>query len=219
MVQSEANDAEAVDPVALVAGGALLTSEDMARAGVTKTTLYRAVRSGRIEHPVRGVYCALSTLEETGARHAVLSLANPGGVVCLLSAARLHELGDEDPARVWVALRRSETKNPARDGPAFGARTVWWKDAQFETGIETRRILGVDVRLTDPARTVVDLIRYRKRLGDEPAMRALHDYVRGGGDVGEVWRRAEESGGIDAVEPFVRAADEFRGSMVGRGPA
>ena len=67
--------------------------------------------------------------------------------------------------------------------------------------------------MTDPARTVVDVLRLRHRYGDEQSVRALHDYVRFGYDVADLWDRAVEVGCLKAIEPFYRAAHEFRGSV------
>jgi predicted transcriptional regulator of viral defense system len=206
-----------VQPESVVAGPILRTTEQMAAAGVSASSLWRAVRSGRVEQVIRGVFCASDTLAENGVGLAAISLANPEGVVCLLSAARIHEITDEDPWEVWMAIPRSLTRNPARDGPAFKAKTVWWPDEGFGAGIETRTILGAEVRVTDLARTVVDLVRYRGKLGDEVAMKALHDYVRLGGSMGDLWSRAKAVDDLKAVEPFVRAADEFKESVAVRG--
>jgi hypothetical protein len=39
-------------------------------------------------------------------------------------------------------------------------------------------VLGVPVRLTSPARTVVDCFRYRKKIGLDVALEALRDVIR-----------------------------------------
>jgi HEAT repeat protein len=86
----------------------------------------------------------------------------------------------------------------------------------MSVGVETVSIAGVDVLVTNRARTVVDLIRMRAKLGDEPAMKSLRDYIEADGDVGALWTTAEDLGRGQAIEPFVRAAEEFRGSMARR---
>ena len=45
-------------------------------------------------------------------------------------------------------------------------------------GIETRKIEGVKVRVTSPAKTVADCFRYRQHVGLDVALAALRDYLR-----------------------------------------
>lgn len=206
---------EALD--AILSDGNLHTTGDLIERGLTRNTLWRAAKANHVVQYVRGVYCAPATADVRGVGLAALSLLNPGGVVCMLSAAEYHGLSDEDPMRVWIALDREETKNPARDATHLPAQTVWWQPRYMVPGVQTRLIAGVPVKITDPARTVVDLVRNRTKVGDEPAMRALHDYVRTGESVSKIWDVARAIGHLDAVEPFVRAADEFRESIPVRG--
>ena len=45
-------------------------------------------------------------------------------------------------------------------------------------GVEQRVVLGVDVLITSPARTIVDCFRYRRKIGLDVAMEALSDGLR-----------------------------------------
>jgi predicted transcriptional regulator of viral defense system len=181
--------------------------------GVTRTVLARAVGSGLAVQYMRGVFCGEQLIGESGLDFAALTLANPGAVVCLLSAAQFHDLSDEDPARIWMAVDRSKTTHPLKESPGLPVQTLYWATVFLEKGVETREIAGVEVRMTDAARTVIDMVRSRSKIGDEPAMKALHDYVRSGAPINDLWERAEEIGRRESVEPFIRAADEFRESV------
>lgn len=103
-------------------------------------------------------------------------------------------------------MRRTDPRTPARDVPAFRARITWWRDLYFDSGLKARHISGVDVRVTDPPRTVIDLVRFRGNLGNEPAMKALDDFERLDGSLPDLRQRAREVGALDAVKPFIRAA-------------
>ncbi len=92
---------------------------------------------------------------------AMVASAIPGAIVCLLSALNLHGIGTQAPHEVWLALdrkARKPTRLPARVG------IVRFSGAALSYGIETRSILGVPVRVTSPARTIVDSFRYRRTL-------------------------------------------------------
>src|SRR3546814_7682132 len=87
----------------------LVGLKEFAGAGVSDVAVRRLVGSGTAERVERGVY-GLSDRDpsdlETLAR---VSLKMPRSVVCLLSAARLHELTTANPAQVWVARSEEHT--------------------------------------------------------------------------------------------------------------
>jgi len=201
----------------LLERGGLYTTERLEELGFSRLIVWRNVREGKIIQFARGIFCAATALSEHGIGLAALTLFNPGAVVCLISAARFHDLSNEDPPSVWMAVDGSRFKKPLKTDDGIPAQTVWWRPEYLATGIETRTLAGVPVRLTDPARTVVDLVRYRLKLGDEPAMKALHDYVRSGAPIGDLWDRAKDIGFLTSMEPFIRAAEEFKESIPARG--
>ncbi|HXO40506.1 MAG TPA: transcriptional regulator, partial [Thermoanaerobaculia bacterium] len=58
--------------------------------------------------------------------------------------------------------------------------------------VQRRSILGVPVRITSPARTVVDCFRYRSKLGLDVALEALREALRSRvATVDEIVRSAE----------------------------
>jgi predicted transcriptional regulator of viral defense system len=99
-------------------------------------------------------------------------------IVCCVSAAAVHDLTDELPAAVQIAV-------PSRDRPpriGYPPTQVFRFDAAtFELGLSNVDAAeGEPVRIYDPARTVVDLMRLRHRLGEPLAHVALHRYLRRG---------------------------------------
>jgi predicted transcriptional regulator of viral defense system len=86
----------------------------------------------------------------------------PSGVICLVSALAFHELTDAIPSRVWIAIgpkdRKPTVVRPALQIVRFGAGTL-------KAGVQSQVIDGVAVPITNPAKTVVDLFRYRARAG------------------------------------------------------
>jgi len=119
----------------------------------------------------------------------MVAAAVPTGVVCLLSALRIHNIGTQAPHEVWLALDRKARKPsrlPAR------VRIVRFSRAMLSYGVLARPILGVAVRITSPARTVVDCFRYRNKIGLDVALEALREVVRTrAASVDEIMRAAE----------------------------
>ncbi|MEX2470918.1 MAG: transcriptional regulator, partial [Gemmatimonadota bacterium] len=100
----------------------------------------------------------------------------PRGVVCLVSALAFHEVGTQMPRRTWMALNRENRQEPGVSDPPM--EFVWFTGAAFEEGQEVHQVEGVDVRVYSVAKTVADLFKYRKKLGTDVALEALHEAWR-----------------------------------------
>src|SRR5262249_8103590 len=132
-----------------------------------------------------------------------VSSAVPDSIVCLLSALRVHDIGTQAPHEVWIALDRKARK-PAH--PPALLRIVRFSGPMLTYGVLTRRMLGVPVRITSPARTVVDCFRYRNKLGLDVALEALRDAVRSRlATVDEIMRAAEMCRARTVVRSYLEA--------------
>jgi hypothetical protein len=81
----------------------------------------------------------------------------PGAVVCLLSAAVVHELTDELPVAVPRGAWRPKIEFPP-------VEVFSWARDTFDLGLESVAAApGQPVPVYSPARTVVDLWRLRHR--------------------------------------------------------
>ena len=98
----------------------------------------------------------------------------PGAVINLLSALAFHELTDEIPHAVWIAVRRG-SQAPRIESPRL--EVTWTAPRFLELGVSRHAIESVDVAVTDPARTVVDCFKFRSRVGLEVAIGALRDFL------------------------------------------
>jgi predicted transcriptional regulator of viral defense system len=106
---------------------------------------------------------------------ALVAKRVPHGIVCLISALSIHEIGTQIPHEVWLAVDRKARKPELGELPL---RIVRFSAATMKQGIESRLIEGVPVAVTDPARTVVDCFRYRNKVGLDVALEALSDALR-----------------------------------------
>jgi predicted transcriptional regulator of viral defense system len=143
--------------------------------GIPRSRLYRLVRKGLVEREARGIYTASE--HPVAAEHTLATVTKqvPGGVFCLLTALRFHELTTQAPAEVWIALPEKARK-PRLDRPRL--RVTRFSGPALTEGIETHRVEGVDVRLYSPAKTVADCFKYRNKVGIDVAVEALRDFTR-----------------------------------------
>lgn len=168
----------ALEPVERLRGaklGAFFRPGQLEAAGLTRDQLRALVRSGKVERIGRGLY-RLADAEPTEHYSLAMACARvPRSVVCLLSALRVHGIGTQAPAEIWLAIPHKAriprlTELRLRlvrfSGPAW---TFGVKDVEFE---------GVPARITSPARTIADCFRFERLIGPEAAMEALQDALR-----------------------------------------
>jgi predicted transcriptional regulator of viral defense system len=183
--------------------GAFFRPRDVRQLGVTYHQIQRLVAEGQAEKAGPGLY-RLSDAEATEMETiAMVASAVPHAIVCLLSALRVHEIGTQAPRQVWLAIDRKARK-PRR----LPAKTsiVRYSGQMLTYGVITQRMQGVSVRLTNPARTVVDCFRYRNKIGLDVAMEALRDAVRTRkAMVSEIDRAAEVCRIRTVIAPYLEA--------------
>ena len=160
----------------------------------------RLTRKGQLVRLGRGLYAAAS-LEPTE-HHTLAEVAKrvPKGVFCLLTALRFHGLGTQNPREVWLAVDRRAGIPRVDFTPV---RVVRISGAALSTGIDEHDIEGVRVRITSPARTVVDCFKFRNKIGIDVAVEALKDYRRlRKGTADELWRQADRLRLAKVIRPY-----------------
>ena len=181
--------------------GAYFRPRDVAPLGVTHYQIRRMVGEGRVEAMGHGLY-RLAEVEATEMETiAMVASVVPRAIVCLLSALRVHEIGTQSPRQVWLAMDRKARK--PRRLPA-SVRIVRFSGPMLTYGVVPTSMLGVSVRITTPARTVVDCFRYRNKVGLDVAMEALRDAVRSRkATVSEIDRVAEVCRISTVIAPYL----------------
>lgn len=150
----------------------LLRARDLAAKGVPTVALSRLVSAGKLERIARGVYSLPGRALSEHRSLAEATLRVPRGVVCLLSALRVHGIGTQAPFEVWMAIP-PHTPTPRLDLPAL--RVVRMSGAALTEGAELVEIDGVQVPVFNAAKTVADCFKYRNKIGLDVALEALRD--------------------------------------------
>jgi hypothetical protein len=144
-------------------------------AGVHPRDLYAARDGGELVELSRGVFRRSDAPAPAYPDLLAVSLRAPRAVVCLLSAAAVHDLTDEIPMAVQIAVPR-RTWPPKLDHPPV--EVFVWDPLTFELGLDTVEVApGEWARIYSPGRTVVDLMRMRHKLGESVAHVALRRYL------------------------------------------
>ena len=181
----------------------LLRPRDLAREGLSRNRALTLLRAGRLERVGRGLYRRVDASITEHETIALVCKQAPRAVVCLLSALQVHGLGTQSPRQVWMALDRKARK-PKFSG--LRVRVVRFSGPMMRYGVVERQIQGVPVRITSPARTVVDCFRYRRKLGLDVALEALRDALRSRrATVPEIIRAAEMCRARSIVQPYLES--------------
>ena len=153
----------------------IVRAADLEAHGIPRGQIYRLLRKGLVERQARGIYIA--SKHPITAEHTLAQVAKrvPGGVFCLLTALRFHELTTQAPAEVWIALAEKARK-PKLDYPRL--RVARFSGPALTEGIERHRLEGVEVRVYSAAKTVADCFKYRNKIGIDVAVEALRDFSR-----------------------------------------
>jgi len=143
--------------------------------GATAAAVARLEREGAIVRLGRGLYQLPDALTDTHHALAEASKLVPRAVVCLTSALAFHGLTDRMPPKVWLAIDRAD-RLPRQTQPPM--RFVRFSPDRMGEGYARHRIEGVDVPITDPAHTVIDMFRYRNAVGLPVAIEGLKEALR-----------------------------------------
>ena len=184
--------------------GNFFRPRDVEKLGVTFRDLQRSVSAGAVEKVGPGIYRLAATKPTEFETIAMVASSAPSCIICLLSALRIYGIGTQAPHEVWVALDR-KARRPVGLAAAR-VRVVRFSGAMLTYGVQTREILGVSVRMTSAARTVVDCFRYRNKLGLDIALEALRDAIRSRtATIDEIMRAAEVCRARTVIRPYLEA--------------
>jgi predicted transcriptional regulator of viral defense system len=155
--------------------GAFFRPSQVEGAGITRDQLRALVRRGVVEHACRGLY-RMADAEPTEHYSLAMACARvPNSVVCLLSALRVHGIGTQAPAEVWIAIPH-KARRPRL--PELRLRVVHFSGPAWTFGVKETTFEGVPARITSPARTIIDCFRLERLIGPEIAIEALQDAMR-----------------------------------------
>ena len=181
----------------------LLRARDLSQQGLPTIVLTRLVQAGKLERVARGLYGLPGAAISEHRSLAEVSARVPKGVVCLLSALRVHEIGTQAPFEVWIAIPQQRV-TPRLDQPAI--HVVRMSDQALADGVEHLKSHGIKVPVFSAARTIVDCFRFRNKTGLDVALEALRDgWSQRKFTLDDLWRYATAGRVADVMRPYIEA--------------
>jgi len=189
--------------LALVSQRPLLRASDVAALNVPTVTLTRLVAAGKLQRVARGLYSLPGQPMHEHRSLAEVALRVPRGVVCLLSALRVHGMGTQAPFEVWLAMPH-HIPVPRLGQPAL--RVVRMSDATRSEGVEHIAIDGVDVPVFSAAKTVADCFKYRHKIGLDVTLEALRDgWTKQRFTMDDLWHHATLNRVAQVMRPYLES--------------
>ena len=172
-------------------------------AGITATTVSRMEQAGEVVRLARGLYQLPDAALDAQQSLAEAARLVPKGVICLASALAFHGLTGQMPPKVWIAIGRKDWRPRLTYPPIRIAR---FSDELLRRSVERKKIAGTPVPVFGVAKTVADLFRYRRTVGDALAIEGLRQALRRRkATPAEIAREAEAAGVWATMEPYVMA--------------
>lgn len=154
-------------------GGVMRTSEVL-DAGVHRRTLYHMRDDGIVTAIQRGVYQLTESEPLSNPDLVIVAKKIPEVRICLISALSIHDMTDEIPHKVNIALHRSSWQ-PVLDYPSL--KVYRFSEETINSGLQTKTIDGVEVKVFNPAKTIADCFKFRNQIGLDIAIEALKNGI------------------------------------------
>jgi hypothetical protein len=170
--------------------------------------LDRQVASGIITKLDRGLYLHTPGNITEGHELAAIAVRLPSAIIGLTSALAYHDLTTSLATAVFLGLAAGRHA-PRWTWPAIAPFRV--PRRSFPFGIQAVMIEGVNVPITDPARTVVECFYHRDRIGSAICLEGLRTAIlekRCAMD--DIWKHATAFRIADIVCPYAEAFAAIR---------
>lgn len=147
---------------------------DLGAVGAPESWLRRWLADGLVERIGRGHY-RRADAELVDLDRLEVAARVPAATICLVSGLVQHDLVDDNPAVLDVAVPRGAWR-PRLSAP------VRWHSFAVETFDVDREVVGVDsatsIGLYGARRCIVDAFRLRHEVGPEVGVEALRQWLR-----------------------------------------
>lgn len=176
---------------------------ELQTAGVTATTVSRMERAGEVVRLARGLYQLPDAALDPHQSLAEAARLVPRGVICLASALAFHGLTDQMPPKVWIAIGRKDWRPRVTYPPLRVAR---FSEEELGRSVERKKIAGTAVPVFGVPKTVADLFRYRRAVGELLAVEGLRQALRQRkATPAQIAREAQAAGVWKALQPYLMA--------------
>lgn len=178
-------------------------SRDLAAIGVAATAIARAVADGAVVRIGRGLYQLPGS--EPDLHSALIEIAKraPKAIICLTSALSFHQLTDQLPRKVWIAIGAKDW-TPKIDYPRI--RIVRFREPYLSNGMEVHHIRDAELRVYSVTKTIADAFRNPQLVDRSVAIEAMKSaLIDRKATPGQLATAAKENGAWNQMRPYLEA--------------
>jgi len=150
----------------------VLTTSELKELGISDYNIRRLLEENVIDKIKRGLYVLSDSDEE---EYSLVSKLVPSGIVCLQSAAFIHNYTTSIPLRHHLAIYTKDRYN-LPDYPPI--QLYYWQKSQYDLGVVEIEYNGVKIKIYDREKTVCDFLKFRNRLEISMVKEVIHSYLR-----------------------------------------
>ena len=188
---------------AYMATHTLARSRDLNKIGVSATAISRAVTDGELMRVGRGLYQLPNADMDTHATLAEVAKRAPNAVICLMSALAYHNLTDQLPRKIWIAIGAKDWR-PKMDYPLI--RPVRFREPYFSGGVEIHEVGGIEVRIYSICKSIADAFRNPKLVDRSVAIECLKSVLENRkASPAELAAAARMYGARNQIRPYLEA--------------
>lgn len=179
----------------------IFTHADAAALGISDRSLMEMRTAGELDRLARGIYIKPGVDVD----HDLVEIAirAPRSTLCLTTALAYHELTDDIPPTINVALPR-EQRQPRTATPVTWHR---FDSTTFDIGRTERALTNeLSIGIYDPIRSIIDAYRLRHLYGIDQAHEALKRWLRQRGNQPAALLKTAKK--FPKAEPTLRTALE-----------
>ena len=189
--------------ISLLKDQTLARANELVAAGVSATTLSRAVADGDVIRVSRGLYQLPDSELDTGLNLAEAAKRVPKGTICMISALAYHGLTDQMPRQIWIAIGAKDWA-PSIDYPPL--RIVRFRSTNLDYGIEKHQIAKVDVPIYSIPKSLADAFRNPKLLDRSVAIECLRNALKERKTTpAAIAEAAQHCGAWNQIRPYLEA--------------
>ncbi len=152
----------------------IFTHADARARGVSDRLLYSWRDRGMVEQLARGIFVQPNLAADPDL--VEIAVRAPDATLCLTSALARHQLIDDIPPTIDVALPRTQRS------PRTAAPVTWhrFNEDTFPIGREQLTVYAdLTIGIYSPIRSIVDAFRLRHLYGEDRAIEALRTWLAG----------------------------------------
>lgn len=158
----------------LVENAGIIRTADFQRAGLHNTYISALVDEGKIVRVKPGLY--ITPNMQTASGYFEVQIAIPAAIICLGSALAFYDLSTYEPPSVHVAVPRGNRIRPPDFPPV---RRFTYGAQRYRLGILHEELEGKTFKIYDREKTICDVIRFRRTLGQDVVNETLRNYLAG----------------------------------------